>query len=276
MNAQESVVVVLGMGGMGLAVTRRVGPGSTLLLADFDEDRLKTVAETLRGEGHHVIPHVVDVSNEESVRGLAADAAAVGRVMAVVHTAGLSPSQAPVAAILAVDLLGTALVLDAFAEVIAPAGAGVFIASMAGHLAPITPDLENLLATTPTAELLALPQLAAAVLTDPGYAYGIAKRGNQLRVQAAARTWGARGARVNTISPGIIFTPLARDELTGPRGEGYRRMLDLSPAGRGGTPDEVAGIAGLLMGPDGAFITGSDILMDGGVTASYFYGELRP
>jgi NAD(P)-dependent dehydrogenase (short-subunit alcohol dehydrogenase family) len=93
---------------------------------------------------------------------------------------------------------------------------------------------------------------------------------------AEAVRWGKRGARVNTISPGIIFTPLATDELTGPRGEGYRRMLELSLVGRGGTPDEVATVAALLLGPDGAFITGSDVLMDGGVTASYFYGDLAP
>jgi NAD(P)-dependent dehydrogenase (short-subunit alcohol dehydrogenase family) len=268
MSAEDSVVVVLGMGGMGLAATRRVGPGSTLLLADFDEDGLKTVTDTLRGEGHRVIPHVVDVSNEESVRGLAADAAAVGRITAVVHTAGLSPSQAPVAAILAVDLLGTALVLDAFAEVIAPGGAGVFIASMAGHLARITPDLENLLATTPTAELLALPQLAAAVLADPGSAYGIAKRGNQLRVRAAARTWGARGARVNTISPGIVSTPMGALELGSAAGAIMRRMIESSGTGRIGTPDDIAAAVAFLVGPDSGFITGTDLLVDGGVVAS--------
>ena len=93
---------------------------------------------------------------------------------------------------------------------------------------------------------------------------------------AEAVRWGKRGARVNTISPGIIMTPLAKDELTGPRGEGYRRMIELSVAGRAGTPDEVGTVGALLMGPDGGFITGSDFLMDGGVTAAYWYGELAP
>src|SRR5205085_12525418 len=99
---------------------------------------------------------------------------------------------------------------------------------------------------------------------------------NSLRVMAEAVRWGKRGARVNSISPGIIITPLANDELTGPRGAGYRRMIDLCPAKRAGTPDEVGNVGALLMGPDGAFITGSDFLMDGGVTASYWFGQLAP
>jgi NAD(P)-dependent dehydrogenase (short-subunit alcohol dehydrogenase family) len=268
MKAEDNIVVVLGAGGMGLAVARRIGPGSTLVLADREEGRLKTVAETMQGEGHHVVAHVVDVSDEKSVRGLAADAAALGRITAVVHTAGLSPSQAPVAAILAVDLLGTALVLDAFAEVIAPGGAGVIIASMAGHLTPVPPDLENLLATTPTSELLALPQLAADVLADAGYAYGIAKRGNQLRVLAASRTWGARGARVNTISPGVISTPMGALELGGAVGAHIRGMIESSGTGRIGTPDDIAAAVAFLVGPDSTFITGADLLVDGGVVAS--------
>jgi NAD(P)-dependent dehydrogenase (short-subunit alcohol dehydrogenase family) len=268
MNVEDSVVVVLGAGGMGLAVARRVGPGSTLVLAEFDDDRLKAVAETLRDEGHNVVAHPVDVSSEDSVRELAAGAAAAGRIKAVVHTAGLSPSQAPVAAILAVDLLGTALVLDAFGEVIAPGGAGVFIASMAGQFASIPPDFESLLATTPTAELLALPQLAVDVLDNPGQAYTIAKRGNQLRVRAAAKTWGKRGARVNTISPGVISTPMGALELESEMGAAMRAMIESSGTGRIGTPNDIAAAAAFLVGPDSTFITGTDLLVDGGVVAS--------
>lgn len=151
------------------------------------------------------------------------------------------------------------------------------IASQSGHRLPaLSLEQNKALATTPADELLSLPMLQPDQVTDPLHAYQVAKRGNSLRVMAEAVRWGKRGARVNTISPGIIFTPLARDELSGPRGPGYRRMIDLSPAGRGGTPDEVGNVAALLMGPDGAFITGSDFLMDGGVTASYWYGELAP
>ena len=190
---------------------------------------------------------------------------------------GVSPSQAPPATILAVDLYGTALVLEEFGNVIARGGAGIVIASQSGHrLGALTAEQDAALATTPTEELLGLPMLAPDQVTDPLHAYQLAKRGNSLRVMAEAVRWGKRGARVNTISPGIIFTPLAKDELTGPRGEGYRRMIELSPVGRGGTPDEVGTVGALLMGPDGTFITGSDFLMDGGVTASYFYGELAP
>jgi NAD(P)-dependent dehydrogenase (short-subunit alcohol dehydrogenase family) len=168
-------------------------------------------------------------------------------------------------------------VLEEFGNVIARGGAGVVIASQSGHrLRALTPEQDKALATTPADELLALPMLQPDQMTDALYAYQVSKRANSLRVMAEALRWGKRWARVNTISPGIIFTPLARDELTGPRGEGYRRMIELSAAGRGGTPDEVGTVGALLMGPDGAFITGSDFLMDGGVTASYFFGELAP
>ena len=175
------------------------------------------------------------------------------------------------------DLYGTAVLLEEFGNVIARGGAGVVIASQSGHrLGALTPEENKALATTPADELLALPMLQPGRVTDSLHAYQLAKRGNSLRVMAEAVRWGKRGARINTISPGIIFTPLAKDELTGPRGEGYRRMMELSPAGRGGTPDEVGTVGVLLMGPDGGFITGSDFLMDGGVTASFFYGELAP
>ena len=179
--------------------------------------------------------------------------------------------------ILAVDLYGTALVLEAFGAVIAAGGAGVVIASQSGHRLPaLSAEQNRLLATTPVEELQALPMLQPDQVTDPLHAYQLSKRANALRVQAEAVKWGKRGARVNTISPGIIITPLANDELSGPRGPGYRRVMDLCPVGRAGTPDEVGTVGALLMGSDGAFITGSDFLMDGGVTASYFYGELAP
>ena len=195
----------------------------------------------------------------------------------MIHAAGVSPSQATPEVILAVDLYGTALVLEEFGNVIAPGGSCVIIASQSGHrLGALTAQQDAALATTPADELLTLPMLQPDNVTDPLHAYQLAKRGNSLRVMAEAVRWGKRRARVNTISPGIIITPLARDELTGPRGEGYRRMIELCPAGRAGTPDEVGTVGALLMGPDGAFITGSDFLMDGGVTASYFFGELAP
>ena len=172
-------------------------------------------------------------------------------------------------------LYGTALVLEEFGNIIAPGGSCVVIASQSGHrLGALTAEQDAALATKPAGELRALPMLQPDQVTDSLHAYQLAKRGNSLRVSAEAVRWGKRGARVNTISPGIIITPLARDELTGPRGEGYRRMIELCPAGRAGTPDEVGTVGALLMSPDGAFITGSDFLMDGGVTASYFFGEL--
>ena len=201
----------------------------------------------------------------------------IGEVTGIIHAAGVSPSQASPATILKVDLFGTAVLLEEFGNVIAHGGAGVVIASQSGHrLPPLSAEQNANLATTPVEELLSLPMLQPDMIKDSLHAYQISKRGNSLRVMAEAVRWGKRGARVNTISPGIIITPLANDELRGPRGPGYRRMLEVSAVGRAGTPDEVGTVGALLMGPDGAFITGSDFLMDGGVTAAYWFGDLAP
>jgi NAD(P)-dependent dehydrogenase (short-subunit alcohol dehydrogenase family) len=244
-------------------------------LADLQKENADGAAEVFANAGFDVSTATVDVSSLESVKTLAKRAEALGAVTGVIHAAGVSPSQASVGTILAVDLYGTALVLEELGNVIASGGAGVVIASQSGHRLPaLTMEEDAWLATTPTDELLGLPMLQPDRVKDTLHAYQLAKRGNSLRVIAEAVRWGKRGARVNTISPGIIITPLARDELTGPRGEGYRRMLELSPAGRAGTPDEVGTIGALLMGADGAFITGSDFLVDGGVTASFLFGEI--
>lgn len=273
----KNVIVVIGAGSIGQAIARRVSSGKHVLLADLIEENVDAAAKVLHNAGFEVSTAIVDVSSRESVHALVEAATAIGNITGVIHAAGVSPSQASSETILKVDLYGTALVLEKFGNVIAEGGSAVVIASQSGHRLPaLTPEQDKALATTPTEELLALDMLQPDKITDPLNAYQVSKRGNSLRVRAEAVRWGKRGARVNTISPGIIITPLARDELTGPRGEGYRRMIDLCPVGRAGTPDEVGNVGALLMGPDGAFITGSDFLMDGGVTASYFYGELAP
>lgn len=277
MKNTRSVTVVIGAGSIGQAIARRVSAGKHVLLADLRLENAEAAATVLLDAGFEVTTAVVDVSSRESVQALVKLATTIGEVCAVIHAAGVSPSQAPVSTILRVDLYGTALVLEVFGNVIAEGGSAVVIASQSGHRLPaLTPEQNKALATTPVEELLALPMLQAEQVSDPLHAYQISKRGNSLRVMAEAVRWGKRGARVNTISPGIIFTPLARDELSGPRGEGYQRMINLCAAGRGGTPDEVGSVAALLMGPEGTFITGSDFLMDGGVTAAYWYGDLAP
>jgi NAD(P)-dependent dehydrogenase (short-subunit alcohol dehydrogenase family) len=273
----SDVTIVIGTGQIGQAIARRVSSGKHVLLADLHKASADAAAEILANAGFDVSTATVDVSSRESVHALAQTAVALGDITGVIHAAGVSPSQARPEVILAVDLYGTALVLEEFGKIIASGGSGVVIASQSGHrLGALTAEQDAALATTPADELLSLPMLQPDQVTDTLHAYQLAKRGNSLRVMAEAVRWGSRGARVNTISPGIIMTPLARDELTGPRGEGYRRMIELSPARRAGTPDEVGTVGALLMGPDGAFITGSDFLMDGGVTASYFFGELAP
>jgi NAD(P)-dependent dehydrogenase (short-subunit alcohol dehydrogenase family) len=275
--ALRNVIVVIGAGQIGQAIARRVGVGKHVLLADMRPENANAAAEVLGNAGYEVSVATVDVSSCEAVHALVDTAKGIGDVTGLIHAAGVSPTQASPATILKVDLYGTALVLEEFGNVIARGGAGVVIASQSGHrLPPLTVEQNKALATTPVEELLSLSFLQPDHVTDSLHAYQLSKRGNSLRVMAEAVRWGKRGARVNTISPGIIITPLAKDELTGPRGEGYRRMIELSAAGRAGTPDEVGTVGALLMGPDGGFITGSDILMDGGVTAAYWYGELAP
>ena len=273
----KKIIVVIGPGQIGQAIARRVGIGHHVLLADQRRENSAAAAEIMANAGYEVSVATVDSSSREAVHALVETATGLGAVTGLIHAAGVSPSQAAPATILKVDLFGTALVLEEFGNVIARGGSGVVIASQSGHRLPaLTAEQNKALATTPVDELLALPFLQSDHVTDSLHAYQLSKRGNSLRVMAEAVRWGKRGARVNTISPGIIITPLARDELTGPRGAGYRRMIELSAAGRAGTPDEVGNVAALLMGPDGGFITGSDILMDGGVTASYWFGELAP
>jgi NAD(P)-dependent dehydrogenase (short-subunit alcohol dehydrogenase family) len=273
----KDVIVLIGTGSIGQAIARRVGAGKHVVLADLRQENAETAAKTLTEAGFDVTTTAVDVSSRDSVHALVATATGLGDVTGLIHAAGVSPSQASPETILHVDLYGTALVLEEFGQVIADGGSGVVIASQSGHrLGALTAEQDRALATTPVEELLALPMLSLDVVTDPLNAYQLSKRGNSLRVMAEAVRWGRRGARINTISPGIIFTPLAVDELSGPRADGYRRMIERCPVGRGGTPDEVGVVGALLLGRDGAFITGSDFLMDGGVTASYRFGDLAP
>jgi NAD(P)-dependent dehydrogenase (short-subunit alcohol dehydrogenase family) len=273
----SGVIVVIGPGSIGQAIARRVSAGKHVLLADLRQENANAAAEVLSNAGFEVSTATVDVSSRAFVHALVQTATALGEVTGVIHAGGVSPSQASPQTILSVDLYGTALVLEEFGSVIDAGGAGVVIASQSGHrLGALTAEEDAALAMTPADELLTLPMLQPDQVKDSLHAYQLSKRGNALRVMAEAVRWGRRGARVNTISPGIIITPVARDELTGPRGAGYRRMIEMCPAGRAGTPDEVGTVGALLMGPEGAFITGSDSLMDGGVTAAYRFGDLAP
>ena len=272
----EEVLVVIGVGGMGEAIARRVGTGRHLLLADFNEQLLARVSEGLDGDGYSVTTHKVDVSSRASVAELARTAIGLGEVRCLAHTAGLSPVQASIEAILKVDLAGVAFSLEEFGRVVAPGGAGVVVASMAGTMAQgqFPAEMEAALANTPADQLLSLPFLSPSAIPNPGAAYGIAKRANQLRVQAASLAWGSRGARVNSISPGIISTPMGRQELSGSSGAYMRAMIDGSATGRLGTPGDIANLVAFLVGPDSSFITGTDVLVDGGVVAGIRSGAI--
>jgi NAD(P)-dependent dehydrogenase (short-subunit alcohol dehydrogenase family) len=264
----NEVLVVVGVGGMGQAIARRQGSGKTVLLADSNRETLASVSQAMTRDGYTVHTVVIDVSSTDSVDDLARRATDLGAVTQLAHTAGLSPTQASAEAVLRVDLLGVALVLDAFGKIIAPGGAGVVIASMAGYLFPaLTADQEYALAHTPARELLELPHINPDSVTEPALAYGLAKQANHVSVRAASQLWGRRGARINSISPGTIATPMGQLELDSAMGEGIRGLIAISTAGRLGTPGEIAAAAAFLLGPDSTFITGTDLLVDGGVVA---------
>ena len=271
----SDVIVVIGAGQIGQAIARRVSVGKHVLLADKRQENADAAAKVMSDAGYDVSAATVDVASREQVHALVERATGIGDITGLIHAAGVSPSQASPETVLHVDLYGTAVVLEEIGNVIARGGSGVVISSQSGYRLPaLSPEQNRALATTPTEELLALPFLQLDQIEDSLHAYQLSKRANSLRVMGEAVRWGKRGARINTISPGIIMTPLARDELDGPRGAGYRRMIESSVAKRAGTPDEVGAVGALLMGPDGGFITGSDFLMDGGVTASYWYGDI--
>jgi NAD(P)-dependent dehydrogenase (short-subunit alcohol dehydrogenase family) len=263
----DHVIVIIGVGGMGEAIARRLGAGKTVLLADLDASALQRAAEAMSNDGFHIEIGQVDVTDRSAVGALADRASQFGHVVQVAHTAGLST--APVEAVLRVDLLGAAHSVEEFARVIAPGGAGLVIASMAGAMSAdsMPEDVQRALIETPTSELLALPFLQPGNLPDPGAAYAIAKRANQLRMYAASREWGKRGARINSISPGIIATRMGQEELRGEHGPMMREMTANSGMARLGTPTDIAAAAAFLLGPDASFITGTDLLVDGGVVA---------
>jgi NAD(P)-dependent dehydrogenase (short-subunit alcohol dehydrogenase family) len=266
---------VIGAGGIGVAIARRQGFGKTILLADWNAETLAKAAAELGAASYVVETQSVDVSSRASVRALADTAASLGPVMQLVNTAGLSPNMAPVEKVLEVDLYGSALVFEEFGRVIAPGGAGLIVSSMAGHMLPaLTAEQDHALAFTPADDLLALPFLQPDAVPNSMAGYMIAKRANTLRVQAAAIGWGERGARVNSISPGIIVTPLAQHELQSEIGGIYRAMVEASPSRRMAPPEEIAIAANFLLGPDAGFITGSDLLIDGGVVAAMRAGKL--
>lgn len=275
--SKKDVMIVTGAGQISMAIARRMGYGKKIVMGDKNIDNAKAIAEIMNNAGYDVEPIEMDLSSRESIKSLIAKALEYGDMKMLVNGAGVSPSQAPIEAILKVDLYGTAVLLEEVGKVIAEGGCGVTISSQSGwRMAQLTAEEDAALATTPTEELLKLDMLQPENIKDTLHAYQMAKRCNEKRVMGQSVEWGKRGARINAIAPGIIVTPLAVDEFNGPRGDFYKNMFAKCPAGRPGTADEVANVAELLMSEKGAFITGSTFLMDGGATASYYYGPLKP
>ncbi len=273
----KDVMILTGAGQIGMAIARRMGYGMKIVIGDKKPENAQAITEIMNNAGFDAEAMEMDLSSRESILNLIAKAREYGEISMLVNAAGVSPSQAPIEAILKVDLYGTAVLLEEVGKVIKEGGVGVTISSQSGHRMPaLSAEADEQLACTPTEELLELEILKPENIKDTLHAYQMAKRCNEKRVMAEAVKWGEKGARINSISPGIIVTPLAIDEFNGPRGDFYKNMFAKCPAGRPGTADEVANVAELLMSDKGAFITGADFLIDGGATASYFYGPLKP
>lgn len=273
----KEVMILTGAGQIGMAIGRRTGYGMKIIIGDKNLKNAEEISEIMNNAGFDTLPFEMDLSSRKSILSLIAEARKHGEIKVLVNAAGVSPSQASIETILKVDLYGTAVLLEEVGKVIAEGGTGVTISSQSGHRMPaLTPEQDRMLAMTPTEELLDLSMLKPENINGSLHAYQMAKRCNVKRVMAEAVKWGERGARINSISPGIIVTPLAIDEFNGPRGDFYKNMFAKCPAGRPGTADEVANVAELLMSPCSSFITGSDFLVDGGATASFFYGPLQP
>ena len=273
----KDVMILTGAGQIGMAIARRMGYGMKIVIGDKKQENAQMIAKIMNDAGFDVEAMEMDLSSRESIKSLIAEAQKYGDISMLINAAGVSPSQAPVESILKVDLYGTAVLLEEVGKVIKEGGVGVTISSQSGHRMPaLTPEEDEQLACTPAEDLLKLDLLQPENIRDTLHAYQLAKRCNEKRVMAESVKWGEKGARINSISPGIIVTPLAIDEFNGPRGDFYKNMFAKCPAGRPGTADEVANVAELLLSDKGAFITGADFLIDGGATASYFYGPLRP
>ena len=273
----KDVMIVTGAGQISMAIARRMGYGQKIIMGDKNINNAKAIAEVMNKAGFDVIPFEMDLASRESILNMIDEAKKYGPIMMLINGAGVSPSQASIDMILKVDLYGTAVLLEEIGKVIKDGGVGVTISSQSGHRMPaLGVEIDEMLAITETNKLLDLEVLQPHNIQDTLHAYQLAKRCNEKRVMAEAIKWGQKGARINAISPGIIVTPLAIDEFNGPRGDFYKNMFAKCPAGRPGTADEVANVAELLMGPQGAFITGADFLIDGGATAAYFYGPLKP
>ncbi len=271
---KQEVSVLIGAGSIGQAIIRRISAGKHIVLADYSMENAERAAKSLEDAGFECSVIKCDLGSKADILALVKFATSKGEVKYMVNAAGVSPSQAPVNHILQVDLYGTSVLLEEFGKVIAEGGAGVIISSQSGHRLPALPQEQNdALAMTPTDELLQLPFIKE--INDTLKAYQYSKRCNVLRVMFEATRWGKRGATINSISPGIIITPLANDELHGPRKDGYLNMIKGMPARRAGTPDEVGDLAEFIMSSRGRFISGADILIDGGCTASYWYGDLQ-
>lgn len=273
----KDVILWTGAGQIGMAIARRVGYGRKIVVGDRKLENAKAAAKIMNEAGFDVTALEMNLGDRQSINNFINEAQNFGEISMLINSAGVSPSQASVKTILKVDLYGTAVLLEETGKVIRPGGVGVTISSQSGHrMKQLTPQEDELLACTPAEQLLELEMLKPDNIVDTLHAYQLAKRCNEKRVMAESVRWGEKGARINSISPGIIVTPLALDEFNGPRGDFYKNMFKNCPAKRPGTADEVANIAELLLSDKGAFITGADFLIDGGATASYFYGPLRP
>jgi NAD(P)-dependent dehydrogenase (short-subunit alcohol dehydrogenase family) len=268
----SDVVAVMGTRGFGLPCARRLGRGNRLLIGDIGAEILDAAATTLRREGYDVTPCPIDVADPLSVRAFAAKVPQLGRLKTMVLTAGLSPHMASPDRIFAVNMLGAIEVMDAFLPLAEKGTVAIIIASNAAYMAPVPPEVERKLALAPASALMESVRDVAGADTGLG-AYWLAKRCNQLRVEAAAPIWAERGARIVTVSPGLTSTAMV--ELERKAGAPIDDVVANTPMGRIGVAEDIVAGIEWLAGPQAAFVTGTDLLIDGGMTSALKWTEFK-
>ncbi|WP_297494600.1 SDR family oxidoreductase [Acidocella sp.] len=260
------LAVVVGAGGLGMAVARRLGLGYRVMLADRDAEHLAARVEALRHEGHDAVGIPCDVTELAAVSALTAHAAAAGPVRALAHIVGLSPSMAGFKPIMEVNLVGAARIAEAFRPVMPLGGAALFISSSAAHMSPVPDQLWPLLENPLSAGFADRMATVLGEGATPKVAYALSKAGLNRLCQRAAAAWGARGLRILSLSPGLIATPMGAQEFE--RSPAKHRLLAAVPLAREGTMLEIANLAAFLISDQASFISGTDILADGGMVAA--------
>lgn len=265
-RADWPTAVVVGAGGLGTAVARRLGLSHRLLVADRDAVHVERQCAALRGDGYDAEAVICDVTQQADIARLAAAAAARPAIRTLANVVGLSPAAQDFSAIMAVNLIGASVVAEAFVNVLAPGGAAVFISSSAAHMLPLPKSLLPLLDDPLRSDFLSALAAALGANADANHAYSYSKAGLNRMCRRHAADWGRRGLRIVSLSPGLIATPQGAESYK--HSPGKLRLFEAVPLGRECSMLEIAGVVAFLASDQASYITGTDILVDGGLISA--------